>query len=247
MKTVWLGWLGLVLLLAGCGSPQVATLGPTPEAIRVVYPPSLQPWADMLASCATGFPQAAIYLLPTTTPTSNLLAGDIELELGQPTQLDSAAHLFQVGWDQVVVIVNPANKLSSLPSDQLLNIFSGQVSQWENGTGKPIQVWVLPEGDPIRQIFDHNISLSVLASGAKLAPDLQAMRQAISFDVNAIGYLPQSYIVTGNADTVQNVKTIQLDHPTEDKLKAPVLAITTSEPTGIARQILVCLENSGAN
>ena len=248
MKISVLLSMGLILILASCGTPQIATPGPTPEAIRVYTPPSLQPWADKLANCADNDPLVAIYLLPAGGSDASLNQGDIQLELGQPSILKRDEQLFQVGWEQVVVVVNQANPISALSDEQVLRIFSGEETSWESEAGKRIQVWVLPEDEPTRIVFDNSFGLTqVLAPAAKLAPDPIAMMKAISTDEKAIGYLPLSFIDNGNSSSAGDIKIVQLDSTAEEKLKQPVLAFTASEPTGRIRDMLVCLQNSGTH
>lgn len=234
---------GLLLLLTACGTPDISTPAPTPEAIKVMYPPALQPWANNLANCASDNPQIALYFMQSTALPANILANEIVLEFGQATQDIPASNLFQVGWEQVVVVVNTDNQLSQLSNDELKLIFSGQISKWENGSGQPIQVWVLPEGELTRTIFDKTLMLTQsLTSEAMLAPDPDAMLEAISQDVEAIGYLPGSFLNSGDSTFANKVKILQLEPSLEAELHQPVVAITNSDPEGLLRNLLVCLQ-----
>jgi len=241
MKRILL--FGLVLLLSSCGTPNVSTPAPTPLAIKLFYPAALEAWADKLANCASNNPQVALYFMQSSTLDTNLLTDDIELELVQSTQDIQNSNLFQVGWEQVVVVVNTDNQLPQLSSDVLKSIFSGRASKWENGSNQPIQVWVMPEGEPTRTIFDNIImSAQSLSSEAMLAPDPGAMLEAISENVDAIGYLPQSFLSTSDSPSTSKVRIIQLEPSLEGRLRQPVIAITQSEPKGLLRELLVCLQ-----
>ena len=55
----------LLLLLAACGTPPVATPLPTPQPVFLTYPPELRPYAEALAACARQYPEAALYLNET--------------------------------------------------------------------------------------------------------------------------------------------------------------------------------------
>ncbi len=234
---------GLVLLLSTCGAPDVSTPAPTPEAIRLFYPAAMQPWADKMVNCATNEPQIALYFMQSTALDTNLRANDIALDLGQSTQDIPGSNLFQVGWEQIVVVVNKDNQSSQLSNEVLKSIFSGQVSKWENATNQSIQVWVMLEGDPTRTIFDNIImSTQSLNSEAMLAPDPSAMLEAISGNVAAIGYLPQSFLNTSESNAVSKVRILQLEPALEAKLRQPVIAITQSEPEGLLRDLLVCVQ-----
>jgi len=235
---------GLVLLLSTCGTPDVSTPAPTSLAIKLFYPAALQPWADKLANCATNNPQIALYFMQSSGLDANLLANDIALELGQSTQDIPGTNLFQVGWEQVVVVVNKDNQLAQLSNEDLKSIFSGQVSKWKNASNQPIQVWVMPEGEPTRTIFDNAVMLTQsLSSEAMLAPDPGAMLEAISRDVDSIGYLPQSFLNTSDSTFANKVRILHLEPSLETELHQPVIAFTHSEPKGLIRNILVCLQH----
>ncbi len=236
---------GLVLLLSTCGTPDVSTPAPTPLAINLFYPMALQAWADNLANCAANNPRIALYFMQSTALDANLLTNDLALELGQSTQESSGTNLFQVGWEQVVVVVNKDNTLSQLTSFDVKSIYSGQITKWENDSNLPIQVWVMPEGDPTRTIFDNAVlSSQSLSSEAMLAPDPSAMLEAISENVEAIGYLPRSFLTTSDSTFASKVRILQLEPSLEVKLRQPVIAVTHGEPEGLLRELMVCLQRA---
>ncbi len=233
--------LGLIFLLAACGTPDPATPAPTPEAINVYYPASLQPWADRLSGCVENNSQIAVYFRQSGSSSSSLNPNDILLELGDPTTVGEGSFMAQVGWEQVVVVVNETNPLSQVSTDRLEQIFSGQILAWDSESGQPIQVWVLPVGETTRQIFDRALRMTqLLAPEARLAPDPGTMLEVVSQDENAIGYLPLSFLSASG-----KVKVIKLEPSLEQELHQPVIAITKNEPTGQARTIITCLQTSG--
>lgn len=243
MKHVLL--FGLLCLLAACSAPSVATPAPTPQAIHIIYPAVLKPWADKISRCASGNSQIALYFTPTSTQVTVIDADEIVLELGHPSIEDAALYLSQVGREQIVVAGNQNNNLSRLSTDQLRSIFSGQISRWEDGTSQPIQVWVLPEGDPVRMIFDETVlAAHSLSSNAMLAPDPGSMLEAISGDVNAIGYFLGSFLTSADPSLVAKIKLIQMDLTLEELHTQPVIAITQDEPQGLMRDLLVCLQSA---
>ena len=76
-----------------------------------------------------------------------------------------------------------------------------------------------------------------------LAPDSVAMLEAVAGDPNAIGYLPGSFLASGDETLVNKVKTIQLDEALETDLLQPILALTQNEPSGLMRELLICVQN----
>jgi hypothetical protein len=240
-RLIWL----LVLALCGCGVPTLATPPPTLQAINLYYPASLQPWAEMLSSCAAANPQTAVYFAQITNPPSEFPTDTLVLSLGQPIQPIAGYYLDQLGWEQVVVIVNQANPITQLSTDQLKEIFSGQMETWKEGAQQTIQIWVLPDSEPTRQIFDSALQLiQPLAANAMLAPNPEAMMTAISKDPGAIGYLPQSFLNSNGLFNSEKVKLVNLDTPIKGNLHQPVIAITRTEPAGALRDLVVCLQNT---
>jgi DNA-binding transcriptional LysR family regulator len=234
--------LGMAFILAACGSPAVATPAPTPEAIQITYPASLQKWMDNLAKCAADYPQLALYVNPADQWSGNLSKAEAILEFAQLNTETSGFYLTQLGWEQLVVVVNQENTLSKLSTSQLMAIFSGQTSRWPGASGQPVQIWVLPQGDSLRTIFDNIVMVGRSITGeAMLAPDTAAMLEAVSENANSIGYLPASWITAGDSDISGKVKIVQLEDSLVNELHQPVVAVTQKEPAGLMRQILVCL------
>ena len=97
----------------------MSTPAPTPQAINVIYPAALQPWADAIAGCSSGDPQVAVYFLQSEILDTNVGPNDIVLQLGSPDLSSDGIYLSQVGWEQVVVVVNKENPLSQLSNAEL--------------------------------------------------------------------------------------------------------------------------------
>ncbi|OGO30923.1 MAG: hypothetical protein A2136_01315 [Chloroflexi bacterium RBG_16_54_11] len=241
MKRLFLIWM--VFLISACGVPEVATIAPTPEAIHVSYPQALQAWADRFSNCASSDPLVALYYNQSPSLDRHIFSNEVVLILGEPEQTGPASYLAEIGREQLAVIVNAENAESQFSSEQLRSIFSGRVLNWESDLDKPIQVWVFPDGDPARGIFDRVVIPSgSITSQAMLAPDPGVMLEAIAGDADAIGYLPASILASGNPTLVGNVKVIQVDESLELELDQPVIAVTTNEPQGLLRSMLVCLQ-----
>jgi hypothetical protein len=236
-------WLGLILMLAACGVPEESTPAPTPEAIQIIYPATLKPWADKFASCASTNLLVALYFYQSPRVDSNIISNNVVLELGEPTPKEGASYLSQIGVEQIGVIVNQENQLSQLSSNTLKSIFSGQKQSWESAPDQWIQVWVLPNGDPVRKYFDSAVlHSSPLTSEALLAPDPEAMLEAISRDKNGIGYLPGSFLNSSDPSLVSKVKNIKVDNTLQKELEQPIVAMTQTEPSGLLRELLVCVQ-----
>jgi hypothetical protein len=238
-------FLFVIITLASCAKADIATPAPTQEAINVFYPPTMQFWADSLANCASNDPHIALYFFPLFTP-SEVGGKDILLGLGQATQDDGDAFLSQVGWDQLVIVVNASNKTSHLSQEEIEQIFSGKVTEWMGGQKLPVKVWVFPSDDPNTKVFNKVLMGDLsLTSEAHLAPDAKAMIEAVSQNPGAIGFLPESILKSSETSLVEALKIISLPAAFNTEFHQPVIAITQTEPKGFLRQLLICLQNSG--
>jgi hypothetical protein len=240
-------WLliGIAVILAACGSPQVSTPAPTPEAIYLFYPPSLQPWADRLSNCADNNSLIGLYFFPISQPPENLQPDQVLLTLSPSETEIKSASLYQVGREQVVVIINQDNPLTNLSSEELRSIFSGQEKTWPVDGGQPVQVWVLPESDQVSTIFNQSVMMTIpVTTDAKLAPDPVAMLEAVSGNTDAIGYLPASFLNSSGSVDPGTVSIVQLNRTLTENLSQPVVAVTQGEPNGQLRSLLACMESS---
>jgi phosphate transport system substrate-binding protein len=198
-----------------------------------------------LAACGYDLPDIALFFVDSPTPNLNIQSMDILLEMGNPSVLPNTLYVSQVGWEQILVVVNKDNPISRLSTGEIQAIFSGQAPSWENGSGTPIQVWIFPSEDPIRTLFDSLVMKSErITSQAMLAPDLQAMLEAVAADANSMGYLPESYLIDADIYLVGKVKTLQLDQTLQDDLHQPIIVLTMGEPQGVMRDLLVCLQGN---
>jgi hypothetical protein len=238
----WL-FVGLVSLLISCTTPELSTPAPTPVPIQVIFPPSLKPWADKISACASQNPLVALYYNPPSMLDPNSPPNSVVLQLGESFERDDHSYLLLIGWEQIDIIINQERDLFQLTSSDLQSVFSGLTNSWEGNTGQPIEVWVFPDDDTVRKYFDKAVLQSnPLTSEARLAPDPDAMLQAVSKNPNAIGYLPGSFLSTGDPSLVSSVRIIPVDRSVQNELKQPVIAITQNEPVGELRELLVCVQ-----
>jgi ABC-type phosphate transport system substrate-binding protein len=170
-----------------------------------------------------------------STPSTVILlsdpqAADITLRLGPPASLSSPA--FQIGTDDVAVIVQSQNNIDNLTADQIHSIFLGQVTDWKDvgGSDMPIQVWTYAQGEDIQQIFEQNVmNNQPVTTLARLAVSAQNMLDSVGNDAGSIGFLPRS-LETTNVHDVYKVAS------------EPLLAITKSQPQVAINDLIACLQ-----
>ena len=211
-------------LLASCSS---ATTTVSMQQLTIQYTAASIPWLADLTNCAganvvNAEQRAADFLDPQVV--------DMALRIGQPDTLASPA--FQIGSEEILVIVNSQNPINHLTLDQVRGLFSGQILNWQevNGSNDPVQVWVFATGEDVQRIFEQSVlGGSPVTSTARLATDMEEMSQAIADDMDAVGILPRHWNM-GNVSDVFTVATV------------PVLALTEGEPQGAVEGLLACLQ-----
>jgi len=225
MKQAFVSFILAGLLLTSC----VATAPkPKPEQFTVQYTAASVPWLASLYNCAnnnvvTAEQREADFLDPSSAA--------MIIRIGKPDNL--AGFDYQIGTDKLLVIANLKNPTSSLSSDQIHGLFTGQIQNWKNinGVDALVQVWVYPEGEDIEGIINQTVLHgSPVASSAHLANNPNEVSESVQKDEDAIGIIPQRWR-TGNVTSVYT-----------DASNLPVLAITSAKPQGTLSQILGCMQ-----
>jgi hypothetical protein len=229
------------LFLAGCSPPQAATPPPTPQALDAALTPALRPISAALHNCALVHPEIGLFLEETPASSLNLQDGKLGFQIGEPPSGPEVAA--PIAEEEIVVILNPGNPSSQLSKQNLKDLFGGKITDWQElGTSSlSTQIWIYPNGDEVRSLFDEVVLQGESNSTwAMLAPDPEAMLEAVSMEPGAVGYLPRAWLgLPGNAN---KVKQAQLDEDLVISLRQPVLALSTSQPGPAARSLLTCLQ-----
>jgi hypothetical protein len=232
-------YLVIGLATASCqAAPPVAV--PTPQSWRVQYTPALAWLAPEFNLCIRQQPGYA--LIVSVKPASALDVAQADITLRWGAAAENTGYLAELGSDDLVVVVNPENPVHDLTASQIRNIFSGVSRAWSaysKGNSNPIQVWVYPTGNEIRQYFESVLAPLRLNPSALLAPDPVAMRQSVAADLSAIGYLPGRWVDS-------SVRQLSITDISESSLRQPILAITPTEPQGAQKEWLLCLQRSFA-
>lgn len=235
--------LAAVWLLSACGTPPVATPAPTPQAVFLTYPPELRPYAEALAACARQYPEIALYLNETLAEPASDGQSSLFLAMGsQPSSLsDWKATL--MAEERLVVVVNQANPLESLSVEQLRALWSGRLPSWQalGGGAEAVQVWTYAEGTALGERFEAAVMAGELTSStAWLAPDPQAVLEAVAAEAGAIGYLPGAWLEGADDALAEAVRVMQVPTELDEAFRMAVLALTEAEPQGALRSLLVC-------
>jgi hypothetical protein len=216
---------GFLLLGTAC-TP--ATPTPALEPIQVQYSFAAQPWLVNLNKCA-GKNVLAVELRAAVF--QDLRSVNLILRVGQPDNISTPA--YQIGTDDLLVIVNNKNPINQLTVDQARALFNGQIQNWKaiNGTDAPVQVWVYPMGEDVQQFFEQSVLGGIpVTSLAQLANSPEEMSQAVLNNIDAVGIITRHWKTRNTSDVFTAASNL------------PVLAITQSEPQGALAQTLACLQ-----
>jgi len=147
-----------------------------------------------------------------------------------------------VARDGIAVIVNPANAVTSLTTEQVRGIFNGQIQNWKEvgGADAPITVVSREAGSGTRSSFEQIVKNVQLTKNAIIQDSSGTIRETVANDANAIGYL--SHGVVNN-----KVKAVRVDDrecTTEAimagqyKLVRPVFLLTKGPAGGAAKEFI---------
>lgn len=208
MKTTLIILLSIILAACTSATPS------TPRLVDVFSTGSTRPWLEALYGCA-GEAGVVLNLSPVEP--------QIQLRLGE--EQGWTGPVYQVGSEEIVIAANLQSPLGVLTIAQANEIFSGKGNQ-------AIQVWAYASAEDIQIVFNELvIGRGGVSSYARLAVSPEHMLQALKTDVNAVGFLPRSW----------------LDGELKELLVAgsvPVLLQTSSEPEGIVRELVACMQDS---
>jgi hypothetical protein len=220
------------LIVSACSPPLQYIQPPTPQTVRITYPPSLWPLTELIQSCFSK--QADAYFILEEFPYSPI-EKQAELYLWPGEKPASFAFAYPFGKESLSVVTNPKNPLDGLTVEDIHRLYAGEIENWKElgGEDRPVSVWIYPEGDVIQrqftQFLDGDRPITPLAF---LASSPNIIKEAIASDPGAIGFLPNAWI---DADLMK----IQLDM----ELSIPLLALSRADPDITVQAFIACLQS----
>ncbi len=211
--------LAVSLLSSACVP---ATPAVTPQLLNIYSTSAAHPWLSDAYRCA---PTSLV--LNVSDPGS----AELTLRLGEPAHLMTPA--YQIGQDDILVIIHPEVGVGSLTPELARQAFSGQVTNWRElgGNDLPIQIWTFSPGEDVQDVFDQTIMHGQpVTSLARLAVSAQAMSDSVGATPGSIGFLPRRW-KEGNTREALVVATV------------PVLVVANNPPEGPVLDLLTCLQS----
>ncbi len=129
-------------------------------------------------------------------------------KLADRGRMDSSASEFVVGLDGIAVIVHPSNPLAQLDKQQLMRIFSGEVTDWRSvgAPAAPIHVYARDDKSGTYDTFKHLIldKQHPLTQSAKRFESNANLSDEVAKDPNGIGFVGLPYIRQSKALAVSD-------------------------------------------
>lgn len=241
-RTRWTIWVvaAVSLALFGCGGAKVS--------ITMAGSTAFQPFAEKLAEQ---------YM--ATHPTVNVTVQGGGSAVGVQSALSGAAQIGMadlvtlppeatsltatvVAKDGIVVVVNPANPVGNLGTEQVRGIFNGTIKNWNEAGGedRPITVVSREAGSGTRTSFEQIIKDIKLTGDAIIQDSNGTIRETVANDAHAVGYLSHGLLN-------EKIKAVTLDGrpgTIEEIMKSnyalvrPIYLLTKGAPKGEVRNFI---------
>ena len=151
--------------------------------------------------------------------------------------------MFKWAIDGVGVVVSPKNNVTSLIKTQLIDIFSGKITNWKDlgGLDKTINVYTRDKASGTRAVFwKKALDKGEITDKANFVVSNGAMKSAISSDPYGIGYVSVGHIdesvapvaLDGVVPTLENVKQGKY------KIARGLYSNTKGEPSGLTKKFI---------
>jgi hypothetical protein len=230
------------MALTAC-TPALATLPSAPAETIIQHTPALRYLETEIQNCSLKNTPLPVLVNEYSIDRMNAQSADISLMYNHP--IDPNLPAFQVGQDELVVIVNPQNQISSLSLLALNGILQNFFTRWEDVNPSQdkeipgdIEVLVYPRKDEIQKTIETrlngNKSVGIRTS---TLDEPGAVRDAVSKKPGAIGIIPKAYLTEG-------VKMVGISDISTNDLVITIIAQTRGQPGNLQTTMINCLEQS---
>lgn len=212
----------LILSTLFVSSCSTSTPQTPPQVVSVHSSSSATPWLADMYDCAD---ESSTLIRLSDLPSE----ADIRLQVGEPKMLLGIA--YQIGEEEILIVTHRQSPIQNLTLDEAQLLFAG--------FGDPsMQVWVYDSAEDVFEVFDQFVMKGrSVSSSARVAVNPQQMSDVLKAEANAVGIMSRHWNPsTGSGQGQGDVREVY------SVAKAPVLAITQSEPQGVVKQLIGCLQ-----
>jgi phosphate transport system substrate-binding protein len=235
--------IAAIFFVAGCGADTSAT-GTVTESGSTTVQPLAEKWASEFMK---KYPKINVTIQGGGSGVGIKAANDGTVDIGaasrEMTADDPTLVKHLLCRDAIAVIVPPSSKLSTITKQQIIDIFSGKITNWSQlgGDNKDIHVVSREEGSGTRTAFqDMLLGKALMVNTAILQSSNGAIKTTVIGDPQAIGYLSLGYLdktvkplaVDGVECTAENAKAGK--YP----IVRPLYFLTKSQPAGAVKQFI---------
>ncbi len=216
--------------------------------ITVAGSTSVEPFAELLAEeYMSQHPESRIYVQGggSTAGIEAAITRAANIGMASRSLIGDEKKLLAVtiARDAIAVIVHPTNPIENLSLDQIRDVFSGRIENWKElgGPNHSIDIVTREEGSGTRESFQKFVmGKGDINLGALVQDSNGAVRQVISNDASAIGYISLGLV----NDQVKAIKISGVEpnlssvYGGKYKLVRPFLFVFNGEPVGAAKSFL---------
>jgi phosphate transport system substrate-binding protein len=240
-RIVVLAMLTLItILIVGCGRGKAS--------ITMAGSTAFQPFAENIAEqYMKTRPNISITVQGggSAVGVQSAISGAAQIGMADLVKLPEEAKVLTatvVARDGIAVVLNPANNLTGLTTQQVRDIFNGKIKNWKEvgGANAAITLVSREAGSGTRSSFEQIIGDISLTKDALIQDSNGTIRETVANDVNALGYLSHGLIN-------EKIKAIRIDDQectTETvtagsyKLVRPIFLLTKGEPQGEVKNFI---------
>lgn len=235
------GWILITLVVAAC-TPVLPTLPAAPAETIIQHTPALRYIENQIQACSLANSPLPVLVNEYPIDRMNAQSADITLVYEEPIDLSLPA--FLLGEDKLVVIVNPQNKVSTIPLITLQGIFLGFITRWEEVdlsitqeiSGR-IEIWSYSQSDELQKIIENRLNdAKPLSNQINRADYPEMVKKMVADNPGSIGVIPSAYLT-------DDVKVVTIDGLPEQDLSLPIIAQTRGQPGEKQTIILFCLQS----
>lgn len=219
----------------------------TQPKIEITGSTSVQPVAEKLVEVYTKtHPEVRINIQGGGSSVGIKSTEDSSADIGMSSKkLDNDTHLktYELGKDGIIMAVNKNNNVSDLSTEQLKEIYSGEITNWKDVGGKDAEINLIT-----RESGSGTLSAfkSIVMGDTKMKKDAvvqsstEAVKQSVAQDPNAIGFVSFAHM----SDDVKSIKVNGIDPTAENiangkyELQSSFLFLTKGEPTGEVKEFI---------
>jgi hypothetical protein len=231
----------IALAITGC-TPVLPTLPAAPAETIIQHTPALRYIENKIQACSLA--NSPLPVLVNEYPINRMNAQSADITLVYEKPIDPNLPAYQIGEDQLVVIINPQNKVSSIQLDILHGIFQGFITRWdavdpsitENISGV-IDIWGYKQSAELQIIIENRLNEAQhLNTLINIADFPETIKDMVAKNPAGIGVIPRAYIT-------DEVKAVTIDGLPEQDLLLPIVAQTRDQPGYLQTILLTCLQH----